>query len=269
MEKTLAKGLAVLEALLLCAEPAGVSEIAQMLGISKSNAHRLLRTLLELGFVDSRDGRYWATLKVWELGSQVIKRYDVRDHARPLMIQIAAQSHEEVRLAVFDIQALEVIYIDKVETTQDVRAFSEIGGRTPACCTASGMAFLAWQSDEVLTRAAAGLTARSPHTITDPAVFLDRLRQVRSDGFAINERQLSEQISGVGAPIFGHDNTVIASISVVGPAPRLPTERLTALGELLRKGCAEISAHINPPKPNVVRLRQNLEAVTREKRNLS
>ncbi len=79
MEKTLAKGLVVLEALIRNGRPCGVSDLAVSLGMSKSNAHRLLNTLAETGFVTTEEGRYAASLKVWELGTLIIKGYDVRE----------------------------------------------------------------------------------------------------------------------------------------------------------------------------------------------
>jgi len=240
-------------------EPAGVSELAQALGISKSNAHRLLRTLLELGFVDSRDGRYWATLKVWELGSHVIKRYDVKDFARPFMAQIAAQTGEEVRLSIFDETTFEVIYIDKIDSAQDVRAYSQIGGRAPSYCTSSGKVFLAHQDEDVIARVSKALSSRTKWTITDPAKFADDLERTRADGYALNDRGLSEQVSGVAAPIFGRDGRVIASISVIGPAERFSMKRLREIGEATKKACTAISASMNPPAPNVVRLKQDLQ----------
>lgn len=265
LEKTLAKGLLVLEALIMYPGPVGVTELADVLGLSKSNVHRLLRTLLELGFVASSDGRYWATLKVWEMGSQVIKRYDVKDFARPFMTSIAAQTEEEVRLAVFDADTLEVVYIDKIDSAQDVRAFSEIGGRSPAHCTSSGKMFLAYQSDVVVARALLGLISHTRWTITDPAKFSANLEQVRTNGYALNEKELSEQVNGVAAPIFGRDGTIVASISVIGPAERFPVKRLREIGEITRKVCAEISAKMSPTAPNVVRLKHGLERLNGKK----
>lgn len=249
----------------MCPEPAGVSELAQMLGISKSNAHRLLRTLLELGFVASSEGRYWATLKVWELGSHVIRRYDVKEFARPFMAQVAAQTEEEVRLAIFDAITLEVVYIDKIDSAQDVRAFSEIGGRAPSYCTSSGKAFLAYQNDDLIARISQSLTPRTRWTITDPAKFAANLEKARADGYALNEKELSEQVSGVAAPIFGRDGSVVASISVIGPAERFPLKRLREIGELTRKACDDVAARINPPSPNVVHLKQGLQRLGQKK----
>jgi len=267
VEKTLAKGLLVLEALILCREPAGVSEVADLLGISKSNAHRLLRTLLEMGFAASSEGRYWATLKVWELGSHVIKRYDVKDLARPFITRVAVQTAEEVRLAVFDAVGLEVVYIDKIDSAHDVRAFSEIGSRSPSYCTSSGKALLAFQDEDVIAQVARSLTPRTRWTITDADKFAADLEKARQDGFAISDREFSEQVSGVAAPIFGREGVPIAAISVIGPVERLPMKRLREIGRMTRQACDEVSARLAPPLPNVVHLRQGLQRLGRQKEN--
>lgn len=264
MEKTLAKGLMVLEALTVFPEPTGVSELAATLGISRSNAHRLLRTLVETGFADSADGQYWPTLKVWELGSQVIRRYEVQDFARPAIIRVAAQCDEEVRLAIFDPMALEAVYLDKIDSSQDVRAFSEVASRSPSHCTSSGKALLMYQSDEVIWRAAQQLAPRTPWTLTDPEAFVADLMQARRDGYALSIKEFSENVSGVGAPIIGPGGQVIAAISVIGPADRLTEARLREIGELAQRACESVSARMAPHKPNAVHLKDGLKRLLSE-----
>lgn len=266
MEKTLVKGLLVLEALITCREPAGVSEMADLLGLSKSNTHRLLRTLMEMGYVGTHEGSYWATLKVWELGSHVISRYDVKDMARPFMTRVAVQTSEEVRLAVFDEAALEVVYIDKIDSVHDVRAFSEIGSRSPSHCTSSGKALVAWADQNVVDRVSGMLAQHTRWTITDPQKFAADLEQARGDGYAISDKEFSEQVSGVAAPIIGRDGKVVAAISTIGPVERFPISRLHEIGQLTRQACADVSARLAPPpSPNVVHLKQGLQRLERKK----
>lgn len=77
MDKTAAKNFAVLERLARSDRPIGVSEMARMMGIAKSNSHRILMTLVELNYARrSPQGTYTATLRMWELGMLVLGRME-------------------------------------------------------------------------------------------------------------------------------------------------------------------------------------------------
>ena len=254
MEKTLAKGLIVLEALAQAGGPCGVSDLAASLGISKSNTHRLLNTLVATGFASTVDGRYAPSLKVWELGTKVIDGFDVRELARSAMTRLVRETAESVRLTVLDPKSLEVIYIDKIDSPQDVRTFTEIGGRAPAHCTSSGKVMLAYQDDAVLRRIARKLKAFTPSTIVDAAELLRHLKKVRASGYALNQREYSPQVAGVAAPILDGEGRAVAALSIAAPADRLPAARLKQVTVMICAAAASVSARMRPGSTSVVQL---------------
>lgn len=269
MEKTLAKGLIVLEALVHRGQPCGVSDLAVSLGVSKSNAHRLLNTLVETGYVTSFDGRYAPTLKVWELGTKVIGGYDVKELARPAMTKLVRETAEGVRLTVLDRKTLDVIYIDKIDSPQDVRTFSELGGRAPAHCTSSGKVLLAYQDDAFIAQAVRKLRAFTKNTIVDRRAFIEHLKKVRAYGYAVNQREFSSQVNGVAAPIFGYDGNIVAALSVAAPADRMPASQIKKVTLLLREVAASVTARMQPSAPSVVQLSEKISALRRKKSKAS
>ena len=94
MDKTIVKGMQVLEALVAAPEPMGVSELARQVGLTKSNVHRYLQTFIALGYATSANSRYAATLKIWQQGAKVIERLDLRRSIRPIMDQLARATLE-------------------------------------------------------------------------------------------------------------------------------------------------------------------------------
>lgn len=244
MEKTLIKGLAVLESLVQQGGPSGVSDLAASLKLSKSNAHRLLNTLVDAGFVVVSDGRYSASLKLWELGTRVISRYDVRKFARPAMQRLAHMTDEGVRLTTFDPERFEVVYIDSIDSQQAVRTFTEVGGRAPVHCTSSGKVLLAYQTADMIRRATKKLKRYTEATITKPAELVRHLEKVRRDGYALNQREYSDQVRGVAAPVFGWDGTVIAALSIAAPAERLSQSVLRRYIAVICECAADVSAEM-------------------------
>ncbi|MEO6958657.1 MAG: helix-turn-helix domain-containing protein, partial [Burkholderiaceae bacterium] len=114
MDKTLLKGLTILETISnLDDQVRNLDQIAEIVGLSRSNTHRTLQTLSYAGYIekDSDTGSYRCTLKMFELGTKRLANMDIRKLARPFMRSLAEATSETVHLSVLD--GLDVVYIDK------------------------------------------------------------------------------------------------------------------------------------------------------------
>src|SRR5690606_26447050 len=151
MDKTLLKGLHVLETLCqLDGAHYTLEQIAQEVGLTRSNTHRTLQTLAHAGYVrrDPATGSYQCTLKMFELGTRQLSRMDVRRLAPPFMRELARSTGETVHLSVLD--GMDVVYVDKIDSPQPLVAYSTIGGRAPAYAVATGKALLAFQAPDYI-----------------------------------------------------------------------------------------------------------------------
>lgn len=213
--------------------------MAVALGIGKSNSHRVLATLEELGYVASlNDGRYQATLKTWEVGSAVFDRLDFKALAKPVMEALTESTRESSHLAVLD--GLDVVYLEKVEGNQPVRTYSRIGQRAPAHVVAIGKILLAFQLgvEKLLPKNLPRITARST---TKRAVLLKELESVRANGYALNRGEWREEVCGIGAPIRNCSNEVICAIGLAGPCSRLTPDKVQALVPQVVESARKIS----------------------------
>jgi len=149
MNNTLVKGLQLLEVLARSEGALGVSELANRLALGKSNVHRLLQALVELGYVQKNEqrGTYQASLKLWEIGTAMASRLGIKTHALDAMERLLQTTRETVHLSVLD--GDEVVYVHKIDSPEPVRAYSEIGGRVPAWCVATGKAIYEGQRIEL------------------------------------------------------------------------------------------------------------------------
>jgi len=247
MDKTLAKGMAVLEYLVEQARPCGVSDVARALDLAASNAHRTLQSLVALGYVRrSPDARYAPSLRLFELGSRVVGGLDVKQVARAELAGLAQETEETIHLAVLD--GAEVIYLDKIDSPQPVAAYSRIGGRAPAQCVATGKVLLA-QALPDPERAEAWLASvipeLPPHTRYSHRSYrglLEDLQAVRVQGHALNRGEWREGVSGLGAPVFDGQGTAVAALGMSLPSVRFTPQRVPVLAELLRAAAARASA---------------------------
>ncbi|KAG0921387.1 hypothetical protein G6F31_020346 [Rhizopus arrhizus] len=98
------------------------------------------------------------------------------------MRTLADQTGETVHLSVLD--GFDVVYVDKIDSPQPIRAYSMVGGRAPAYAVATGKALLAYQPDGYVERYAEQLVRHTPSTIVSMALLKDELRKIARAGYA-------------------------------------------------------------------------------------
>ena len=235
MDKTLVKGLDVLEALAQSDSSRGVSDLARELGLTKSNVHRTLQTLCAAGYVRQHEvtGAYECTMKIPKIAAAILGRLDMKRAAEPFMQALATATQETVHLSV--LEDTDVFYVHKIDSPQPVRAYSEISGRAPAYCVATGKALLAFQDDAYLQRFGERLKSHTPRTIATQVELRQELAQVRQQGYAINRGEWRETVGGIAAPIFDSARRPLAAVGISGPLERLrPTTLKSFTPEVVR-----------------------------------
>lgn len=249
MDSTLVKGVAVLEWLVKQQRSCRVSEVAQALGLARSNAHRTLQTWTHLGFVaqDAASGTYHCTLRLFEWGSRVADGFDVRRVARANLMELGRSTLETIHLSVLD--GAEIVYLEKIDSPQPVRAYSEVGGRAPAHCVATGKALMAHAGAAALERLAVPLPRPTPKTVADLDGLNAQFAQIRRLGYAVNREEWRLGVSGLGAPIFDQQGHAIAAIGLSAPSVRMDDKRIKALGAALATSALAITLSLGGRVP--------------------
>lgn len=245
MEKTLLKGLTVLEAIARSPQPRGVSEVATELGMTRSNAHRLLQTLTAARFVihDPVEGQYSASLKLFELGMLLGSRIDVRAVARPIMTSIVEKTGENASLAVLDER--DVIYIERVDSPNPVRAVVRTGERLPSYSSSSGKVLLAWSDERVIDSFKGHLKRFTKHTITDVDELRKVLQRVRKSGVCVTRNEWHLELSSVAVPVHDRAGKVVAALAVSGPTSRFKPKDVDGYLSAIQWGAREISVRLS------------------------
>src|SRR6202158_4902797 len=102
MEQTVQKALNLLEAMVRSGHPRRLTELSRELGLTKPNVYRLLSTLSILGYVkkDPATTLYSPTLKLWEMGSMLVRDVDLQSIAGPRLRRLREEARGSVQLAV-------------------------------------------------------------------------------------------------------------------------------------------------------------------------
>lgn len=240
LDTTVVKALAVLEILANSDVPLGVSAIGHALNLQKSNVHRLLQTLSELGYVQKHidSSRYSLTLKPWELGMRVMGRSQLRRAAAPFMRALNQECQETVYLSV--LSGTEILYLDRIDAAYPLRPTVRPGERVPAVFPASGKLLLAHQPNaEMLVRK---IVATFPSAAAlDVGGIMRELESIRRQGFSTSMSGWQPRVNSVAAIIPNGSGTPFAAVGVAGPSERLPQDKLESLAPAVLNAAAQIS----------------------------
>jgi DNA-binding IclR family transcriptional regulator len=253
--------LNVLEELARSGSTLTFTELCAVDTTAKATMHRLLQTLQARGYVtqDRHTGRYAAGVRCFELGSMWAQNLDVRVVAAPHLARLNELSRETVHLGVYEHG--DVVYIDRLESPQQVIAKSYVGRRCPATCVATGRVLLAYSEHAEIDRVLGEpLPKFTEHSIVDPDELGAMLRQVRVDGYGVNRCSYRDEVSGIAAPVRDHTGRVVASVGLCMPDHRFSEERFQSLRELTVQAAVDVSRALGGPQ-SIVTARAESAAV--------
>lgn len=209
-------------------EGAGVTELADALGVAKSTVHGHLTVLEEHGYAVKRDGKYHIGLRFLDLGIFAREQQGFFQYAKPVVDEIAEETGEKVWCITE--QHGKAIYLYTASGSHSVKTWANTGEAMDLHCLASGKAILAYlpaeRRDEILDDVK--LRQQTDQTIADRQELMEELEEVRERGVAFNLEESVRDLHAIGAPIRGSDGTVYGAISMSGPANRLTEEKLEA-----------------------------------------
>lgn len=241
MEQTVQKALNLLEALVRSGQPRRLTELARQLELTKPNVYRLLSTLSVLGYVkkDPATSLYSPTLKLWEMGSMLVRDVDLVAVASPRLRRLCLETHESVQLTVFD--GGFAVYVDKVDSPQPLKAMTSIGSRVPASVTSTGKALLAWSPSEALDQAMQHVKRFTPLTLVKRKDIERDLEETRLRGYAVNKGEFRTGVSGIGVPIRDRSGVVVGAIGVWGAEKNILGSRRDELAHMAIVAARDIS----------------------------
>lgn len=244
--QTLRRGLAVLR-LLTRVGPGGLrmGEIGRRLGLNKSTAVRLTRTLVDEGFVlhDPASGAYRLGPEAYAVGLAAEPSYALQRLAAPALRALALESGDTVFFTV--LHGIESICLSRVEGDFPIRnQLVKPGDRWPLGVGAGSCAMLAALSDEavalILARNASARAAQYPGC-TDEAIWR-LVRETRAQGYCLNPGLVLENSWAIGVPVLDAHQRPVASISLAAIEPRLQPARRAALANRLMQASQELLA---------------------------
>lgn len=218
------------------------SQIQQDLSLPKSSTSSLLNALTVHRILRQEKGRFYLGLKLYEWGNKSLEQFDIRNIALPVLEKVRDLTGLTCHLGV--LEELSPIYILKLESHHPISIRTWEGKKLPLHSSGVGKALCAWLPVEKIDALlpTEELPRYTETTITKKSALMEELARIRSRGWAYDNEEDCSGVFCIAAPVFDHNNNVIAAISVSGVQLQLPQEKIAEISTLIMKACRELSA---------------------------
>lgn len=208
--------------------PVGLSDLCQEVCINKTTLHRILNSLLYMGYVrqDEQTARYSLSFKIWDIANQFVSKIDLVEEARPHLKELAAITGETVHLVQLD--GRQAIYIAKEESESSIRLVSMVGKHIPLYCSGVGKALLADMKDEQIRLIwnESDIHRLTEHTITDFSIFMEEIRSIRKQGYAMDNEENELGVRCIAATVTHINPSPQYAFSISAPIQRMDDRRM-------------------------------------------
>lgn len=236
--QSIARAFGLLEAIADHGGQMSISQLAGVTGLPLPTIHRLVRTLVEIGYLRQDESRrYVLAPKLIRLGESSATMLGT--WAQPQLVRLVDELGESANLAMLD--GDQIVYVAQQQSTRSMRMFTEVGRRVQPHCTAVGKAIMAHMDPEqvraILRRT--GLPRHTENTITDPDEFARQLEESARAGYALDEgeQELGVRCVAVAVP----DAPGRLGLSVSGPATRMTDEVVARAVPLLTEAAEALA----------------------------
>jgi IclR family acetate operon transcriptional repressor len=217
---------------------ASLSSLQTRSGLPLPTVHRLVRTLVALGYVRQDKSRDYALApRLARLGESANRLAGI--WARPYLQRLVEHLGESANLAVLD--GGQVLYVAHCPGRHSMRMFTEVGRRAGAHCTAVGKAMLAQLPEEEAAKllSRSGMPAQTANTLTQLPAMLGELRRVRQEGFALDNGEQEDGVRCVAVALPGKPGQ--AALSISAPSSRMDEEMVKNAVPLLQLTAKELA----------------------------
>lgn len=198
-----------------------LTEAANVAGLSRAAARRVLLTLTDLGYV-ARAGRdFTLSPLILELGFAYLSVQSWVERAEPMLKELSLRFEESCHAGI--LHASEVVVVSRSAAPKFIMATTmTVGTRLPAFHTAMGRAQLGYlEDDEIWARLRASrIEPYTPSTITDLSALAERVKSDRIEGFSIVDEELEKGLRAMAVPVFTRNGAIAGAINITAHANR-------------------------------------------------
>lgn len=225
----------------------GLMELSAALGLHKSTVHRLLMSLIYMGYAkqDEASQKYMLSYKIVNMAGRILDRMDILQIAKPYLERLSDLSGEAVHLV--QREGNNILYIYKIEAKiGTIRMVSQVGMVHPMYCSGVGKAIMAALPEEEVKKIwnESIIEKKTENTITDYARMQETLEWIRRKGYALDDEENEKGVRCIAACLYSYRKDVQYAFSISGPTSRMTRERVAELAVDVRRVQEELSREL-------------------------
>jgi len=213
---SLARGLEVLRA--FEGQPLlSIADVARATGLTRASAGRCLYTLMHLGYVSERSGRYALTPGLLPLACGYLTSTPLASASQAIANGLRDRLQQTISVGALDPRDPgRMIYIARAERNQVIAAPLMVGSTLPSNCTSMGRVLLAalpvqereaWLRDVIID-------ARTDRTVVEKNRLAALLGEVADQRWSLVEEELERGLRSLAVPVRDRDGSVVAALNV-------------------------------------------------------
>jgi DNA-binding IclR family transcriptional regulator len=244
--------LAVLRHLARQAGPVPAASVARDLRLPRSTTYHLLAVLAKDGFVVHlpEERRYGLGVTAFEIGTAYARQEPLGRLARPVLARLVDAVGHSAHLAV--LHGREALYVVEERAPGRPPLVTDVGVRLPAQLTASGRAVLAGlpaAQVRALFPDATAFVDRHGTGPRSPAALRRVLVDVRRDGYATEDGEVTPGFASVAAAVHDHTGRPVAGVAVTFVGAAVPPSGRPALARRTAAAAAELTRRTGGRSP--------------------
>ena len=219
-----------------------LSDLAERAELPQPTIHRLVRTLLGMGYVRQLpDRRYALGPKLIRLGESAAQQLGA--WSRPHLTQLVERTGETANIAVLDSDM--AVYVAQVPSPHTMRMFTEVGRRVYPHCTGVGKALLMQLPNDAVRSLLdrTGMPASTENSHTTPDALIRDLELSRARGYTVDEGEQEVGVRCFAVPVA--DAPTLTALSVSGPAARITLKSATQIAPLLKQEARDLASEFD------------------------
>ena len=212
----------------------GLMELSTALDLHKSTVHRLLMSLIYMGYAkqDEATQKYMLTYKVINMAGKILDRTDILQAAKPYMERLSDLSGEAVHLV--QREGNNILYIYKIEAKiGTIRMVSHVGMIHPMYCSGVGKAIMATLPETEVRK-----------IWNESIIEKETLVKIKENGYALDDEENEKGVRCIAACLRGYQKEVKYAFSISGPTSRMTRERVRELSVDVLKVQEELSREL-------------------------
>lgn len=215
--------------------PMGIVELAQRIQLSPGSVHRLLATLISIGWVEqnTRTSKYRLSTRVLGIGSTGLITNPVIQHGKTYLARLAQHTGWDAVLST--LVGMRTVHLARIGGAQHRVMEFEPGVSQPAHAMADGKLLLAYLPEEErqYLYAVEGLRQYTTNTLTNPHDLERELQRIRERGYATDNHERFESARGLAVPVLGSEGKPILAMLSIGKLDAAPDQELALARHML------------------------------------